>query len=302
MPTDFTMLLGALRQSKVRFVVVGPVAARARGAGLRSDRQPLAIDVIPDDRTANLNLLSEVLTTKLGARSRLSFAGAELPLVLDEETFRRLPLLPLATDYGDITVLLPSVGGRVSYADLVEESSELEVRGVAVDVATVSALLDGLAGGAGPAEKELLADLRRLDELARNTPDGDHPASSAGTGEDDSLELELAIQGALARSQQPATVREIFTSLRDVPVRASYREVRRVAEGMTTRGLLQRRRRGTANTYCLNDDYEAQTARAVARLLAATKDPATTARRALQLLALVEDSDSLAHEAGAPRP
>lgn len=300
MLNDLSTLLRSLNEAQVSFVLVGPEAARARGAGLRSDKQPSAIDVIPDDRTANLSLLSMMLTTKLGARSRLSFAGTELPLVLDAATFRRLPVLPLTTNYGDITVLMPAMGGRIPYPDLLEESSELEVRGVVVDVATVAALLDGLASCAGPAEKGLLADLRRLDDLARSTPHTHHPASRAGTREEDLLELELSIQGVLAKSQQPATVREIFAGLRVTSVRASYRDVRRVAESMTTRGLLQRRRRGAANTYRLNDDYETDTARAVARLLAATKDPATTAHRALQLLALVENQDSEARERGTP--
>jgi hypothetical protein len=284
MPSDFATLLGTLRRSRVGFVVVGPVAARARGAGLRSDPQPSAIDIVPDDRIANLKLLSQVLGTTLRARSRLSFAGAALPVVLDAETFTHLPLLPLATDHGDVTVLLPSVGGRLSYAELVAESSELRVRGVAVDVATVSALLDGLAGGGAPAETDLLADLRRLDALARNSADDHRQAFPHGTGDDDSTDLELAVQGVLLRSQQPATVREILAGLRHVQVRASYRDVRQVAEGITSRGLLERGRRGTANTYHVKDDQEMQAARAIARLLAATTDPAATTRRALQLL------------------
>lgn len=298
MPSDVATLLGTLRRSGVGFVVVGPVAARARGAGLRSDRQPSAVDIIPDDRIANLKLLSEVLGTTLGARSRLSFAGAELPLVLDAETFARLPLLPLTTAHGDVTVLLPSVGGRPSYAELAQESSELRVRGVAVYVATVSALLDGLAGGGGPAETDLLADLRRLDALAHNAAADNRQAWPDGTSEDDSTDFELAVQGVLARSHQPATVREMLAGLRHLPVRASYRDVRHVAEAMTSRGLFERGRRGTANTYHLKDDHEVQLACAVARLLAATTDPAATARRALQLLAPVEEPDAPGQQPG----
>lgn len=289
MATKLASLLTLLDREGIRFVIIGPVAAQAHGVRLPAGKKDTPVDLVPDDRRANLDKLAHVLGSDLAARLRLTPEGATLPLVLNAGTFTRVPTLPLSTALGPVNVLLSPTPARSSYASVAVDASAVEVEGVSVQVATTEALLDGLAGGAGPADDAVLGELRRVRAAERIESLGLQDAKPAELlPAEERHALELALRGLLAHRGTAATVRDIVTALGGRQQAPPYPVVRSVADDLVERGILLRDRVGTANTYRLNDDYESRVTREIADLLGATRDPAAAAQRALELLA--EDS------------
>jgi predicted Zn-ribbon and HTH transcriptional regulator len=269
-------MLATLRASKVDFVVIGPSAARARGAQLSgSALANLVLDIVPDRAPDNLGRLAAALNQMSLPRIRTVLPLDGLPIVLDAATFEHLPVLPLSTTIGKVTVLLHPPGATSTFAAIDLSATAITIDAVAVAVASVGDLLGGLAGGPDRADHGLLTELRRVQEADRHltlTPERDVV-----------LNLERAVESVLSSQDTPATIREIFLLLGG-RTRASYTDVRDAAEALAARGRLLRRRDGQANRYRINDDHRAQTVREIARLLATVSDPVTTARLALEQL------------------
>jgi hypothetical protein len=273
-------LLTTLQQNDVEFVLIGPLAARLQGANAQA-RSELPVDLVPASREDNLLRLAHALATDLGARLRLSLGTEPLPLIIDAGTFARLPVLPLVTRHGDLNIVLRPRGSLMSFQDVIDQSEVISFAGMDVPVATVSALLDGLAAGATRPDPVVVHELERLAEVRRIDL-----AASADTGRlspERTERVEREIHAVLAKRAEGATIREIFMALGGRPD-ASYPELRKTAEALTERGRLIRERVGTGNSYRLNDDFESRTARAVADLLVRTSDPSATAARAIGLL------------------
>lgn len=148
-------LLALLNKYGVDYVVIGAVAAAARGAGLDP---PHDLAVTPDAGAGNLARLADALA-HAGA-PRLRSAGAPVPVRPSAELFPHIPMLALATDLGEVTVALEPPGFPVSFADLAAECTEVDVDGVTVRVPSVEALLRGLAGGGAAPSPGLLQALR----------------------------------------------------------------------------------------------------------------------------------------------
>ncbi len=118
---DPVAALRALARRGVRFVVVGGVAARLRGAPLLTED----VDVTPDRDPANLQALADALRD-LDARLRVPDDPAGVAFPVEAEMLAVNTSWTLVTAAGPLDlVFLPA--GSQGYADLVRDASELLV-------------------------------------------------------------------------------------------------------------------------------------------------------------------------------
>ena len=124
---SFASMLSGLIRSKVRFVVVGGLAAAAHG----SSRVTNDLDICYDTADANIRALASVLASwsayPRGVEKGLSF-------IMDERTLRSAPILTLTTKEGDIDVLdkIAGVGpaSAFSAAEVVDATGAYLLPGV----------------------------------------------------------------------------------------------------------------------------------------------------------------------------
>lgn len=129
----FEEILRALVERKIRFVVVGGVAATVQG----SARFTKDIDLCYDTATDNLEGLVALLTSW---RAYLRGVERGLPFILDVRAFRTTPIMTLTTDVGDINVM-DRVLGVGDYAAALEASDVAAIGAVQFRALTLEALI-----------------------------------------------------------------------------------------------------------------------------------------------------------------
>jgi hypothetical protein len=155
--TDFrpTRLLADLVEGGVDFVVIGGVAVVLQA----QPRFTTDLDVCYAVEPANLERMARVLT---GLNARLRGIDEDVPFVADARALRRMQILTLTTDHGDIDLLVdPS--GAPPYAQLRMDADLLDVAGIEVRVASIEHLT-AMKRAAGRAQD--LADIEAL-QIAR---------------------------------------------------------------------------------------------------------------------------------------
>ena len=132
--TDFEArrLLARLVDGEVDFVVIGGVAVVLQ-AHPRFTKD-LDVCYAPDD--ANLERMGSVLT---GLNARLRGIDEDVPLVADARALRRMQILTLTTDAGDIDLLVDPAGAP-PYAELRADADLLDIAGIEVRVASIDHL------------------------------------------------------------------------------------------------------------------------------------------------------------------
>ncbi len=157
-PFDPLRALRALAKAKVRFVLIGGVAARLHGSpSLTRD-----VDVCYARDVDNVDRLAQVLAR---LHARLRGVDDPVPFLLDSRTLLAGANFTFATDVGDLDVLaVPAgVGG---YDELAANAERMDLEGLTVLVASLDDLMrmKRASGRAKDrAEVEILAALR--DEL-----------------------------------------------------------------------------------------------------------------------------------------
>lgn len=156
---DFRVLLTALVQRQVDFVIVGGVALVLHG----SARVTRDLDICYSRHDINLHRLSDAL---LPFRPTLRGAPADLPFTLDPETIRSGLNFTLTTTAGDID-LLGEITGLGTYTVAARLAQHIRVYDLEVSVLS----LDGLerTKRAAGRRKDLL-DLEDILEIRRQTP------------------------------------------------------------------------------------------------------------------------------------
>ena len=132
---DPRRILITLAEHGVDFVVVGGVAVQAHGHG-RSTRD---LDIVPRPDLLNLSRLGEALAA-LGAR----LLRADAPVdVTDPQLLKRVPLVPLITEYGrlDLLNVAQTQGAPRSYDELRARAFEAQIDGRTVAVAGLDDLI-----------------------------------------------------------------------------------------------------------------------------------------------------------------
>jgi hypothetical protein len=150
---DVARILRALTERGVDFVVIGGIAAVLHG----SARNTFDLDLCFATDDANLDALGEVL---MGLHARLR--GVEdVPLVPDAATLRRIEVLTLSTDAGDLDVLARP-DGAPSFDVLRRRADRFDVGGFVVSVASLDDLIAMKSAAGRPKDRETVAELQAI--------------------------------------------------------------------------------------------------------------------------------------------
>jgi predicted nucleotidyltransferase len=149
-------LLQQLVARGVDFVVIGGVAAVIHG----SARNTEDLDVCFATDEVNLEALGQTL---VGFKARLRGVDEDVPFVPDAATLRRVDVLTLTTELGDLDVLARP-DGAPSYEALRRNAERHQLDGFAVLVASIPDLL-AMKRAAGRAKD--LADIEELEAIVR---------------------------------------------------------------------------------------------------------------------------------------
>ena len=155
-------MLGGLTKSKVRFVVIGGVAAAVHGSSRVTNDLDICYDA--DDR-GNVDTLARLLA-KWDAYPR----GVEknLPFIMDVGTLRGAPVMTLATTEGDIDVM-DRVAGVGDYDAVRKHSERISAVGVSFRVLDLPSLIKAKRAAGRPRDFDHLPELEALLELRRRS-------------------------------------------------------------------------------------------------------------------------------------
>jgi predicted nucleotidyltransferase len=154
-------ILARLTARGVDFVVIGGIAAVLHG----SARNTFDLDISFATDGPNLEALGAELIA-LGAR--LKGVDESVPFTPDAETLRRIEVLTMVTDLGELDVLTRPAGGP-SYEALRRRADRFDLGGFSVRVASIEDLI-AMKLAAGRAKD--LADVEELEAIKRVQRDG----------------------------------------------------------------------------------------------------------------------------------
>ena len=126
-------ILRRLTAQGVDFVVIGGIAAVLHG----SAQATFDLDICYATDAGNLKALGEVLKD-LGAR--LKGVDDRIPFVADAATLRRIELLTMVTDAGELDILSRPAGSR-GYEALRRHADRVDLDGFSVLVASIDDLI-----------------------------------------------------------------------------------------------------------------------------------------------------------------
>jgi len=151
-------MLGGLTRNKVRFVVIGGVAAAVHG----SSRVTNDLDICYDaGDLGNVGGLAKLLA-KWEAYPR--GVAKDLPFIMDERTLRGAPVMTLATTEGDIDVT-DRVAGVGEYDAVRKHSERISALGVSFRVLDLPSLIKAKRAAGRPRDFDHLPELEALLEL-----------------------------------------------------------------------------------------------------------------------------------------
>ena len=153
---DVARLLRALVDGRVDFVVIGGVAAVLHG----SARNTFDLDICFAGDPDNLEALGSTL---VGLRAKLRGVREPVAFVPDAASLKRVDVLTLTTDAGDLDVLrVPS--GAPRYDILRTHADRYDVGGFEVRVASVEDLIAMKSAAGRPKD---LSDIEELEAILR---------------------------------------------------------------------------------------------------------------------------------------
>ena len=154
-------IFAALERHRVRFVVIGGVAAILHGAShVTTD-----VDIVPEEGRDNLARLSAALK-ELNARIRVVGEPEGIPFDHSAESLARVRIWNLVTDRGNLDLTFVPSGTR-GYDDLVRDAELMIVRGVDVPVASLADVIRSKEAAGRERDRLVLPTLRRLLERQR---------------------------------------------------------------------------------------------------------------------------------------
>jgi hypothetical protein len=152
--TDFRRLLQTFERAKVRFIVIGGVAAVAHGtARLTTD-----LDIVYAREADNVRRLVGALAPH---KPYLRGAPPGLPFRFDEKTIAMGLNFTLRTDLGDVDLLGEIVGGG-RFEDLAAHSTQLSLYGIECFCLSIPALIRAKRAAGRPKDLEAIAELEAL--------------------------------------------------------------------------------------------------------------------------------------------
>lgn len=156
---DFLTPLERLTLRKVRFVVIGGVAAVLHGSNVITGD----LDICYARDEQNLERMALVLK-ELGATLR--GAPKDIPFILDAKTLRKGDSFTFDTELGPIDILGTPSGMLGGYEELERGAEELELDGVTVKVASLDDLIRMKRSAGRPKDLLMVEELGALrDEI-----------------------------------------------------------------------------------------------------------------------------------------
>jgi predicted nucleotidyltransferase len=159
---SFSSVLHGLEEERIKFVVIGGLAAAAHGSRRLTDD----VDLCYSTTSANLKSLSALLA-KWDAYPRGIERG--LPFFMDERQFRVTPLMTLVTSEGMID-LLDTVKGVGDYDKCLSRSIDVTAFDTRFRVLDLPALIDAKRAAGRPRDIDHLPELEALLALNRQAP------------------------------------------------------------------------------------------------------------------------------------
>jgi hypothetical protein len=157
-------LFGCLDRHGVRYVLIGGLAAVLYGSPLVT----ADADICPSRHPDNLRRLASALA-ELDARIRTPDAAGGVPFPHVAEFLANVSLLNLVTRAGELDIAFEPAG-TAGYDSLAPDASSITVRGVAVPVASLDAVIRSKEAANRPKDLRALPVLRQLrDEIRRRT-------------------------------------------------------------------------------------------------------------------------------------
>ena len=154
---SFASMLSGLTKKKVRFVVVGGVAAAAHG----SSRVTNDLDICYDaEAVANIAALASLLAG-WHAYPRGVEKGLTRSFIMDDRTLRNAPILTLTTREGDIDVM-DRIAGVGPYDAVRRHSERISALGVRFRVLDLPSLIKAKRAAGRPRDFDHLPELEAL--------------------------------------------------------------------------------------------------------------------------------------------
>lgn len=156
MTFDPTELIHVLDSYRVRYVLIGGMAATLHGA----DYVTSDLDITPDQKIENLERLSRALTD-LEARIRVQDHPEGLPFTHDGKSLAAVEFWNLVTRAGDLDIsFVPS--GTAGYADLQRDAVNVVIHGTSVAIASLADVVRSKEAAGRAKDRAALPMLRRL--------------------------------------------------------------------------------------------------------------------------------------------
>lgn len=156
MEPDLPRLLEVLARHRVRYVLVGGLAAVYHGSPFPTEDA----DITPERSKTNLRRLSAALQ-ELGARVRVAEVPDGVPFAHDATSLATLTTLNLVTDSGDLDLTFEPAGTS-GYADLRRDAEDARLYGVVVQVASLADVVRSKQAANRPKDQRVLPTLREL--------------------------------------------------------------------------------------------------------------------------------------------
>jgi hypothetical protein len=149
-------ILAVLLEHKVRFVVIGGIAAVVHGSPFPTED----IDITPQAGVENLARLSDALR-ELDARIRTSAVPEGLAFAHDAESLAAATVWNLQTKYGDLDLsFVPN--GTAGYDDLVRDATDVAAYDLVVPVASLADVIRSKQAANRPKDQRVLPVLREI--------------------------------------------------------------------------------------------------------------------------------------------
>jgi predicted nucleotidyltransferase len=152
---SFESMLRGLNRKKVKFVVVGGVAAAAHGSSRVTNDLDICYDAVSRE-----NLVA--LATLLAAwKAYPRGVEPDLPFIMDDRTLRGAPILTLTTNEGDIDVM-DRIAGVGDYPAVKRSSEKISALGVSFRVLDLPSLIKSKRAAGRPRDYDHLPELEAL--------------------------------------------------------------------------------------------------------------------------------------------
>lgn len=149
-------ILATLLDHRVRFVLIGGLAAVAHGSPFPTED----VDITPENSRGNLTCLSAALD-ELDARIRTEAVAEGLLFSHDADSLATTEVLNLTTRYGDLDIsLVPS--GTTGFTDLITDARPTPAFGLVVPIASLADVVRSKQAANRPKDQRVLPVLRDI--------------------------------------------------------------------------------------------------------------------------------------------